>query len=79
MNEEEVFKTRYKSIQYDIDIGNGYTLLFTIAKSRKKSQPEIEVDLEVVEDTLTYEQMSKMVQIIANEAYKLGKEEQDND
>ena len=78
MSEEEVFKTRFKSIQYDIDIGNGYTLLFTITKSRKKSQPEIEVDLEVVEDTLTYEQMSKMVQIIANEAYKLGKEVQDD-
>ena len=75
MSEEETFKMRYKSIQYDFDIGDDYTLSFSISKSFRKGQPEIEVDLEIVENLLSYEQMSKMVQIIAKEAYRLGKEE----
>lgn len=77
MSKEETFKIRHKSIQYDFDIGYDYTLMFSISKIFRKGQPEIEVDLEIVENQLSYEQMSKMVQIIANEAYRFGKEAQD--
>lgn len=75
MSEEETFKMRHKSIQYDFDIGDDYTLMFSISRISRKGQTEIEVDLEIVENQLSYEQMSKMVQIIADEAYRLGKEE----
>lgn len=77
MSKEEIFKIRHKSIQYDFDIGEDYTLMFSISKIFRKGQPEIEVDLEIVENQLSHEQMLKMVQIIANEAYKFGKEVKD--
>lgn len=72
---EDVFKFRDKSVNYNVDIGEDYTLDFTILIEYRGGTPEIAIDFLEVENDLSYDQIYKMSQIIAKEAYRLGKEE----
>lgn len=72
---EDVMKLRSIDVSFDFDIGGGYTLDFNIFRDfrDKPHRGEIEVALTEVENTLSYDQMAFMSQIIGEVTAKLCK------
>ena len=76
--EKDVMKLRDICVTYSFDIGGNETLEFTVFRRfEKNGRTEMEISLDEVENSLTYEQMLFMSQTIGEESCRLGKINQD--
>lgn len=74
---EETMVMRDRCISYNFDIGDNNTLEFSIAREYREGEPSIKATVDFVEEDLTFEQMNKMVQVVAETAYKFGQEDKE--
>lgn len=70
----EIFRVRSKFSTFWIEIGEKKRLDIGICINYLKGEPEIEIDTLEMDDDISYDQMRKMAQLIAEESYRLGKE-----